>query len=411
LQNQTLSHALLAPNGLIVDTNVPEMEARCRTAGGVEGLVLRVERLTTEQDLTALMPEWHELDVSLSPRIPFTSPVWKLLWWKHFKRDKLASRDRLNTYAVRDLLGRLVAVAPMMITYRPSIGPLRMRELQFLGADSNVTELRGIVCRPENFSQVMVALNRVMVRDKRAWDWVQWRGLRATSEMPVWQEQLPNFKPVRTVLDHYLRLPDNWDKFKAGLPRNLKESLRKCYNSLARDGHTFVFRAISLPAEIPAAIDRFLALHTQRATMSGTVDHPNIFVQPQAQAFLRDYAASMAERGDIRVFELVIDGAVVATRIAFLFGDEMYLFYSGYNQQWSRYSVMTTVVAEALKWGIANGIKIANLSTGTDVSKTRWRPDHIAYVEGFQVAPTYRGAIAFKLMSRLRGLAKPTPNE
>ncbi len=62
---------------------------------------------------------------------------------------------------------------------------------------------------------------------------------------------------------------------------------------------------------------------------------------------------------------------------------------------------MTTVVSEALQWAIPNGVKIANLSTGTDVSKTRWRPTEMIVCDGVQVAPTRRGQLAFRLYSDL----------
>jgi len=39
-----------------------------------------------------------------------------------------------------------------------------------------------------------------------------------------------------------------------------------------------------------------------------------------------------------------------------------------------KYSVMTTTVAEAIKYAIANGLNTVNLSPGADVSKTRWGP-------------------------------------
>ncbi|MGI4800540.1 MAG: GNAT family N-acetyltransferase [Janthinobacterium lividum] len=363
---------------------------------------LAIQTITSIDALAALAPEWRTLDATLSPRVPFTSPDWLLLWWKHFRRDRILCRDTLSAYAVRDGDGTLVAVVPTMISSRPSIGPLRTRELQFLGADSNVTELRGIICRPDDLGQVTAALGAYFAARERDWDWIQWRGLRATDAPSDWHDHIPGFVTTGTVPNYYLALPDGWDAFKAGLPRNIKESLRKCYNSLQRDGHAFTFDAVADPDAIPAALDRFFALHAQRSDLAGSVPHPNAFAHPTAQAFVRDYAATAATTGAVRVFELRIGGDVVATRVAFLLGREMYLYFSGYDLAWKKYSVMTTLLAEALKWGIANGFTIANLSIGTDVSKTRWRPEVVHYVEGFMVGRSLRSAMAFKLTNDLR---------
>jgi hypothetical protein len=68
----------------------------------------------------------------------------------------------------------------------------------------------------------------------------------------------------------------------------------------------------------------------------------------------------------------------------------MYLYYSGFDPTYRRYSVMTRVLAESIKYAIAEGINSINLSTGIDVSKTRWSPQ----------ATTYR-AVEFSCQSRL----------
>jgi CelD/BcsL family acetyltransferase involved in cellulose biosynthesis len=363
---------------------------------------LHVERILSDRAFRALAPEWLELDALLSPRLPFTSPIWCLNWWKHFKRDSLILSDRLNAYAVRDDHGRLVAVAPMIVTHRLPIGPLRMRELQFMGADANVTELRGVVCQPGDLPRVIEALQAAMAHHQSDWDWVQWRGLRNTEQPVDWQRHVSGFDQTATLANHYLVMPARWEEFKARLPRNVKESLRKCYNSLAREGHEFTFRAVRDPSEIPASLDCFMALHARRAQLTGTVDHLDSFAQPVARAFLHDYAAEMAQSGNILVFEMIIGGQVIASRVAMLLGEELYLYFSGYDPAWGRYSVMTTLLAEAFKWAIARGIKVVNLSMGTDVSKMRWRPETTTYAEGFGVVPKWRSAIAFDVTARLR---------
>jgi CelD/BcsL family acetyltransferase involved in cellulose biosynthesis len=369
---------------------------------------LRIERLVTEQALERLVPEWEALDATLSPRLPFTAPAWNLLWWKHYQRRQRLVGDRLNSYALRNALGRLIAVAPMMITRR-AFSPVQLCELQFFGADTNVTEMRGVIARPEHLPAVIAALQAEFAARPDGWDWVQWRGLRNTPGAAPWDAQIPGFEPVRQVTDYYLVLPTSWTAFKTTLPRNIKESLRKCYNSLARDGHEFVFRAVTDPAEIGAAIERFLALHTRRAELMETITHRNSFTAPQSQAFLHDYARHAAGRQKFCVFELMIGGQVVASRVAMLLGDEIFLYFSGYDPAWRRYSVMTTLLAEALQWAIARGLRVANLSSGTDVSKTRWRPASVSYTDGYAVAPGWRSGLAFGLMSRLRAARGPKP--
>ena len=344
-----------------------------------------VETIADEAAMAALASEWAVLDAGLSPRTPFSSPLWCMTWWRHFARTGLGVRDRMQVLAVRDG-GRLVAVAPMMLTSRPSVGPIQARELQFFGADAYMTELRGPVCRPEDVEAVVAALDAHLTACASEWDWVQWRGLRKTEPTAERAHATLRLDRYSELTDHYLPLPDTWEELRAGLPRNIKESLRKCYNSLARDGHVFEFRAVSAPDEAEAALRRFLELHRGRAHVTGTVDHIDVFAKPESRRFLLDYGPALAEAGDLRVFQLVVGGAVVATRLGIVLGDELYLYYSGYDPDWGRYSVMTTAVAESIRWAIENGFKVVNLSTGTDVSKMRWRPQQVVFAGGYQVS-------------------------
>ena len=144
-----------------------------------------------------------------------------------------------------------------------------------------------------------------------------------------------------------------------------------------------------------AGLEPFFRLHRSRAEKEGTITHKNVFESPEAEHFLVEVSERLARRGMTRIFQLKIAGEVVATRIGYVMGKSIYLYYSGYDPKWGPYSIMTTVVAEALKWAMANGLTEANLSTGNDVSKTRWGPREVVYREGIQVAPGLRPKLAW----------------
>jgi CelD/BcsL family acetyltransferase involved in cellulose biosynthesis len=364
---------------------------------GAEGrLTLHTERLSNPEAFEALNPEWQALDASLSPRTPFTGPLWNELWWKHLRADKPLGKDELFLHTVRDSNRKLVAVAPMVITRRPAVGPVAVRVAQFFGADPNLTEMRGVVCRPEDEAQVVRALADHLLALAPEWDWVQWAGVRRGGDAEgvltheygaTWGVEVPNY---------YVRLAPTWEEFKSRLPRNIKESLRKCYNSLRRDGHRFTFRVIERLEECPVLLDRFFDLHSARSSMTSSVHHCDAFATPSSRAFLADYARRAADLGSLRIFQIEIGGKVIAARVGFLLGEELYLYYSGYEPAWGRYSVMTTVLAESVQWAIDRGLKIVNLSYGKDISKTRWRPTELVLRHGVSLSPSPRGKLAFE---------------
>jgi CelD/BcsL family acetyltransferase involved in cellulose biosynthesis len=366
-----------------------------------------VERIA-EADLSGpLQAQWQSLHESLHPRTPFTSPLWNILWWKHFRTIRRSMGNELFVNTVRDPNGRLLAVAPMMATDMPSFGPLRMRALRCLGADANLTELRGLVCAPEDEVQA-VDLLRNHVTQQQRFDWIDWGTVRQQN----WQlltGRLPAGSVVSdaAIRDYHLSMPATWDEFRGTRSRNIKESIRKCYNSLKRDGHTARLRVIDSPAECAAGIQTFLQLHAKRSAAENvTVRHPNVFASQQAQGFILEYAQEMARRDQLRLFQLYIGDTVVATRIGFLFDDQLYLYYSGYETEWARYSVMTTLVVEAIKWAIEKQLKVVNLSTGTDVSKLRWGPTPTDYRCLIQVMPGIRQRLSFTAYRLLKSRSR-----
>ena len=350
----------------------------------------------TEAGWQAIWSEWEALDEARPIRIPFTGPLWCHRWWAHYRRDTLFARDTLRLYVIRDDAQRLVAVAPMMMTRRPGRSPFGTRELQFLGADTNLTELRGMLTAPGEEAAAAAALftfldqsdaqsNDQSDGQSGGQDWVQWHGL------PPGAPPGPGFRPMATVTDHVLTLSSDWAIFRSKLPRNVKEALRKGHNSLARDQHAWTMTVLDGQA-LADALPRLMTLHTLRSQRAGTVYHPDLFGSPRAQAFITDYISHAAHA---RLFALTIGGQYVALRLGFLYRNELYLYYSGYDPAWSRYSVMTTLVGAAIEWACAQGLERVNLSTGTDVSKTRWRPAVIETQSGYQVVGGLRSRLAF----------------
>jgi hypothetical protein len=120
-------------------------------------------------------------------------------------------------------------------------------------------------------------------------------------------------------------------------------------------------------------------LHGTRAHARGTVDHPDYFADPKHQAFIESLVTDADEAVQLKLFCLTLNGKTVAMRIGFVSHGALYLYYSGYDLAYGKYSVMTTLVVEMIKWAIDQGLSFVNFSIGADVSKTRWGPSEVRY--------------------------------
>lgn len=353
---------------------------------------LTVERIESLAGFRAIEHEWRAFEERLVP-LPFGTFDWNLAWWEHMHAAKLGVRDHLFIHTFRNRERELCGIAPMMRTRRPGVGPLSVRQLQFIGADPNITEIRGVLAPPDTMTDVVKVLWDHLREHSADWDWLQLSGLPASDGLNQTVENIKSSHWVRDVSNFYLELPATWAEFKTQLSRNVKESLRKCYNAPKRDGVTFDFTVQQSPSEVGPALDVFFRLHEARASATEGVKHGNVFRTPQARQFLIGVCQRFAARDALRVFQLKLGDRVIATRIGFVLRDSLYLYYSGYDPEYGKYSVMTTTVAEAIQYAIAQGFATINLSTGNDISKQRWSPRELIYRDAMLWSPSMRGAV------------------
>jgi CelD/BcsL family acetyltransferase involved in cellulose biosynthesis len=374
-------------------------------------MTLYVEAIDAEE-LTTLEGEWEALIRECEPRNPFTSALWIRLWWKHFQRERLWSTDFFFVHVVRNEKGQLIAVIPTILVYRPAFGPFKLRIIRFVGADTSLTEVRGIICRRSDEGAVYRAVRDFLSKKSSLWDIVEWTGVRPEGDAKAVLEAESPLKLQITTPMYVRSLPDNWKSLLASVSSNMRKNVRKAYEALQSSGLKTDFRVIERAQDIDSALDRFFALHSLRASAAGMVVHPDKFLLAKNRSFMKEYINAIAKCGYIRIFELRIDEKVVASRLAFLLDDTLYFYYAGYDPHWKNLSVMTVLMAEALKWSIDSGVKTANLSSGRDLSKLRWKPAEIKFESYVQVAPSARarllGAAYVGLLSfRQRRLLRP----
>jgi CelD/BcsL family acetyltransferase involved in cellulose biosynthesis len=343
--------------------------------GELRPIELTTEVLTSIEGIRALKPDYERLCQVTGNALPFALQDWHLTWCAHFLNRYPRVREQPLFCALRNRMGECVAIVPLILARR-RIGPLEFVTADMIGADPGLSEIRTSLIEPGYERLTVRAVHASLARIPH-WDWIHWRGICGALTEAIALETTPHWYHISE--DYVLDMPSSWQEFRADLKRNIRESLRHCYNSLRREGHAFEFSVARECAEVRQALDRFLVLHAMRARMTWGAKHPDRFAERSSQEFLYDVCNRLAARNAVRVFELRIAAESVASRIAFVVGDSLYLYYSGFNPAWARYSVMTTTVAEALKYAIANDIRTVNLSLTGEQSKLRWGPRRVEY--------------------------------
>jgi CelD/BcsL family acetyltransferase involved in cellulose biosynthesis len=357
---------------------------------------LRVEVVDTTAGLRALEADYDRLQRLTGNTLPFGLHEWHVAWWNNFPRPNASVRDELRIHVVRDHAGECVAIVPLVYTRR-GLGRLSVGTMALIGPDPNISEIRAPLVAPGFEARTAWLIHTTLEADP-SWDWIHWSGMGgpfgealALAANLDWRETTP---------DYILDLPATWEELRSSLKRNIRESLRHCYNSLKRDNLKFETVVARTPEDVKRGVDTFLELHAMRASAESGVTHPNRFESDAARSFLHEVCGRLAERDVSRVVMLKVEGKIVAARLGFVVGNSMYLYYSGFDPAWGKYSVMTTTVAEAIKYAIELGLKTVNLSPGTDVSKTRWGARVVPVEGAVELRPSWRSQIAYAAYRR-----------
>ena len=343
----------------------------------VSSSLMDVDVVRGDAEFEALSTGWTDLYRRVPQALPFQSYPWNRAWWAHFSRQSFFRKDDRFILAFR-LDGRLVGVLPMVHT-RFGLGPLTVyRYLRPFGSDPNLTEIRTPLVEPDCSAQVLERCIGLLHKDRPLFGLHQL--VAPAGLLRPLLESHGNYKVVasRVIEDFVLELEAPWPSFLKNRKRNIRESVRHCYNSLLRDGLRHQLRVLSDSEDVLAHLTHFFALHGNRSKVRGSVAHPDYFASDRHQSFLKTLIQRSAGTAcPLHMFQLMLNDQVVAIRLGFVVNDELYFYYSGYDTAYARYSVMTTLVAEVMRWAMDRGVKRINLSVGRDVSKTRWSPAEI----------------------------------
>ena len=329
------------------------------------GLTVALHRRPSE--VQALVPEWEALFRRAPVANPFLQPGWLLPW-----AECHLAEDRVVVASVRNG-PELVAVAPFGLHHQ-----VGTRVLSPLGCGRGVelTELPGILSAEATRPRALSAIFGALAAGSRDWDWVHtvldpgdgwfqphWLEVGGRGRMSVLHAQTR----ASVVLD----LAPTWEEQRAGLKRNVRESLRRSRNRLNRVGRPWEVRFVGPGPEWPAAVAELARLHRLRSSAPGRITHPDAFADRNVTRLLLE-AGNRLPPGALEIALLELDGRPLAAQSTLRGGGTTYLMVSGLDWIWWELGAMTEVIGEIIQAAIRRGDRAVNLSTGPVVSKLRW---------------------------------------
>ncbi len=313
---------------------------------------MRVEELTSIEQLQAMRPLWSDLWRRDANATPFQTAEWMLPWYRHF-----GSGD-VYAVAVRED-GRLDALAPFLIV-RDDDDPSQSLGM-ILGTGN--TDYVDVLAASD--AAMNAAMSRIASADCAMWDLQQ---LRATSPLlrvscpEGWTDVVEQHDPCVV-----LSIEAAGAELENLLSTHFRKKLRYYRRCLERLGRVTVHQPDA--NTIDAFMQSLYELHGARWKQRGL---PGMLAAEVDQSFHREVAQGMLAAGALRMYAMRIDDRDVAMFYGFADRDTVYYYLSGYDPSLEKLSPGTVMVAHAVEQAVRGGAKTFDFLRGAEDYKYAW---------------------------------------
>ncbi len=343
-----------------------------------------VEVVEDANALRALAVEWNELFQACDRPSLCALHGWIVAWWEAFAERADGAGIGVVPFVVlmRDEGGRLVAAFPMY-EERPG-GPLgirRLRAMGFLGrehTDSMTEEPTDLILSGWESRAVCELIETLRPHLRRGrWDMAVVRHLEVGAGSDL-HDAVAGLRPRCLVMKdratgpYLAELPASWAEYRKALTKSMRDNLGYYPRLLARDGHVAAVRTVRDPAEMVRAAATLADLHRARAVQGRGVEHHDHLEGPAQVAFLQGLLERLAVEGRAFVAELVVDDEVVASGAFIEDGDGLMVYYSGYREEWYRYSPVFVIDAHVFREALERGVRRLDFLRVAGLWKSRW---------------------------------------
>ncbi|HEV8712621.1 MAG TPA: GNAT family N-acetyltransferase [Candidatus Binatia bacterium] len=332
------------------------------------GGVIRIETIENVVDFEKLREEWDAVLKASASGCLFLTWDWLHTWWKH-----LSDGRQLFIITAR-CDGELVAIAPLALRPRRLSRLLPVRSLGFLGTGSVGSNYLDVIIRHGKEQEALQAMTNYLVRGKLMLELAELRGNSSFAAMLAAQLRRRGWRirEAQSNVSPFIKLSEHsWQSYLATLG--------------AEHRYNFQRRLRNLTKEFDVRFERVLTEEQQREALASLVTLHNLrwrdrggssaLHTPSLQAFHEEMSRLALERGWLRLFILRLDGQPAAALYGFRYRRTFYFYQSGFDPNYSKYSVGLVTMGLAIKSALEEGAEEYDFLGGDERYKFHWARD------------------------------------
>lgn len=315
-----------------------------------------------------LRHEWNKVLEKNRDKNIFLTWEYLSTYWKHFGKEK-----KLRILCIEDK-NEIIAIAPLRQSRYGFSSPLGyevIEPLGYRGLNPEGADYTGLILAEREAECLQLFLNHLVEHDD--WDFIYMYDIPRTSMipdlLPKVSKVIPKFELEKGVRCPYISLPNSIDIFLKGLSRKVRKELRRCMRNLEKDYHRVELKRYDELGSVEKAMKIQFKLNQKRWKSKNM---PGTFKTQEVRDFYIDVAKLFADNGWLALYFLTVNDEPIAGLYCFEYNQKMYAAVSGFDPDYSRYSVGNLIFAKLIEKCIERKIEEFDFMKGDEPYKFGW---------------------------------------
>ena len=331
--------------------------------------MLKITELNGVNQFLELRDEWNKVLERSRDKDIFLTWEYLSTYWKHFGKEK-----KLRILCIEDE-NKIIAIAPLRQSHygfpRMPLGYNVIEPMGYRGLNPEGADYTGFIITERETECLKLFLNYLAEHDD--WDFIYLFDVPRTSIipdlLPKISDAIPTFELIEGVMCPYISVPNSMDVFMQGLHRKFRKELRRCMRNLEKDFHRVELKTYDEFGSVEEAMKIHFKLNQKRWKSKHM---PGTFNTQEVRAFYIDVAKLFADNGWLALYFLTVNDEPIAGLYCLEYNQRMYAAVSGFDPDYSRYSVGNLLFAKVIEKCIERKIEEFDFMKGDEPYKFGW---------------------------------------
>jgi len=330
----------------------------------VENLKLTV--LEDFDQFINLKDEWNKTLVNSKDNNVFSTWEWLYCWWKHFGKNR---QLKILLATEND---SILGIAPLMISRYSFLKFGNFSKLEFIGTPE--ADYNNFIFTKKERECLRLFLDYA-INECDEWDCLELREIPMQSIStnllePLNTKDFGGTPVAKTTVNvcPYITLPSDMETFLRTLDGGTRYNLRRYSKKLSSNYNVAVATQKDFET-LEKAMAAFYRLHQKRWEAEG---RSGVFSKEVYRSFNNEVAQHFDKKGWLDLIFLTANREPVAAMYTFDYQNKKYAYLSGFDPQFSRYSVGNILILHVVERSIQKGLKECDLMRGDEPYKWLW---------------------------------------